>query len=428
MREKTIIALLLAGGQGSRLGVLTKSVAKPALLYGGKYRIIDFSLSNCINSGIGRIGVLTKYHPLLNAHIGAWNLCNMNRKNESVDILSPNVKKDSNENYKGTANAVYQNINYIDMHSPRYVIILSGDHVYKMDYSLMLDFHIRSKADATISVTNISYNEASRYGIINCCDNGKILEFEEKPANPKSNLASMGIYIFNWDLLKYFLQDDNYNRFSEYDFGRNIIPTMLSNNCKICAYKFNGYWKDVGTVESYWESNMDLIKMMPEFNLFDTKWKIHTANPVQHVHYIFLENNIRKSIVAEETIIYGGVYNSIIFPEVHIGENSVIEDSIIMTGTKIGKNCVIKRCIIGEKNYVGDNVNMGIGRDDANKIKPQIYNSGITVVGNHCIIPDDVMIGKNVAIDSEICPSDFKTSFIPSGESILKKTAKISYG
>lgn len=350
MHRKEIIALLLAGGQGSRLGVLTKTIAKPAVLYGGKYRIIDFSLSNCINSGIDTVGVLTQYQPLkLNYHIGIGKPWDMDRINGGVTILSPFLKADIGEWYLGTANAVYQNIHYIDNISPKYVVILSGDHIYKMDYSTMLDFHKKNNADATISVINVAYEEASRFGIMNTDENQKIYEFEEKPDNPKSTLASMGVYIFSWDVLRQYLIRDNETQGSDHDFGKNIIPMMLNEGRSMWAYKFSGYWKDVGTIQAYWESNMDLISRVPDFNLFDPAWKIYTPNYVNQAHYIGPNGSVKKSLVSEGCTINGTVRNSVIFPGTRISEGAVIEDSIIMSNCIIGNNSHIQQSIVGEK-------------------------------------------------------------------------------
>ncbi|NLI58839.1 MAG: glucose-1-phosphate adenylyltransferase [Clostridium sp.] len=421
MQNKEIIALLLAGGQGSRLGVLTKNIAKPAVLYGAKYRIIDFSLSNCVNSDIDTVGVLTQYQPLeLNAHIGIGKPWDMDRINGGVTILSPYLKAEIGEWYKGTANAVFQNIHYVDKHSPKYVVILSGDHIYKMNYSKMLDFHKENNADATISVINVPWEEASRYGIMNTHENGKIYEFQEKPENPKSNLASMGVYIFTWEVLREYLIRDDENPNSSHDFGKNIIPMMLNENRSMWAYKFNGYWRDVGTIQAYWESNMDLISRVPDFNLFDPAWKIYTLNHVKPAHYIGPNGSVKKSIVAEGCMIYGKVKNSVIFPGVYIDEDSEIEDSIIMMDSTIGKNTVIKQSIIGENVKVGSNVVMGIGENIENKVKPTLYYSGITVVGEEAEVPDNCRLGKNVVIDSHINANDYCSLNIESGESVLK--------
>lgn len=421
MQNKEIIALLLAGGQGSRLGVLTKNIAKPAVLYGGKYRIIDFSLSNCINSDIDTVGVLTQYQPLeLNAHIGIGKPWDMDRINGGVTILSPYLKDETGEWYKGTANAVFQNIHYVDKHSPKYVVILSGDHIYKMNYSKMLDFHKENNADATISVITVPWEEASRYGIMNTYENGKIFEFDEKPKNPKSNLASMGVYIFTWEVLREYLVRDDQNPESDHDFGKNVIPMMLGEGRSMWAYNFRGYWRDVGTIQAYWESNMDLISRVPEFNLFDPAWKIYTPNPVKPAHYIGPKGSVKKSIIAEGCMIYGEVKNSVIFPGVYIDEGSVVEDSIVMSDTTIGSNCRINRCIISESAKIGNGVNMGIGENVTNESKPSIYNSGITVVGEKAVVPDGCQVGKNVVIDANMTAEEYCSFNIESGKSALK--------
>ncbi len=421
MNNTEIIALLLAGGQGSRLGVLTKNIAKPAVLYGGKYRIIDFTLSNCVNSGIETVGVLTQYQPLeLNAHIGIGKPWDLDRMNGGVTVLSPYLKEEVGEWYKGTANAVYQNIHFVDKVSPEYVIILSGDHIYKMDYSLMLEEHKKNKAEATISVINVPEAEAGRYGIMLSDDKGKIIDFEEKPKNPKSTLASMGIYIFTWKVLKEYLIKDDENNESDHDFGKNVIPAMLRDGRNMWAYEYRGYWKDVGTIEAFWESNMDLIKRVPEFNLFDPIWRIYTPNPVKPAHYIGPGGNIKTSIVSEGCAVYGKVKNSIIFPGVFIDKDAVIEDSIIMTNCKIGVNSYIKKSIVGENVSVGNEVKIGVGEEVENELKPNIYYSGITVVGEGAQVPDCAEIGKNVVVDRFATGEDFCSLQVPSGKSVFK--------
>lgn len=421
MHNTEIIALLLAGGQGSRLGVLTKTIAKPAVLYGGKYRIIDFSLSNCINSGIDTVGVLTQYQPLkLNSHIGIGKPWDMDRIKGGVTILSPFLKADIGEWYLGTANAVYQNIQYVENISPKYVVILSGDHIYKMDYAAMLDFHKTNSAHATISVINVPYEEASRFGIMNTDESGKIYEFDEKPDNPKSTLASMGVYMFSWDILKKYLEKDNENLCSEHDFGKNIIPMMLNDGCDMWAYNFNGYWKDVGTIEAYWESNLELINRIPQFNLYEPAWKIYTPNYVNQAHYIGPEGNIKRTLVAEGCEIYGQVINSVIFPGVKIGQGASVEDSIVMSNSVIGSSSCIKKSIIGEKVVIGNNVKMGVGEFVVNELRPGIYYSGITVVGEEATVPANATIGKNVMIDIGVNESDFYSLDIESGKSICK--------
>lgn len=419
--KKEAIAVLLAGGQGSRLGVLTKRLAKPAVLYGGKYRIIDFSLSNCTNSGIDTVGVMTQYRPQkLNSHIGIGKPWDMDRMNGGVTILSPYLKDKIGQWYLGTANAVFQNIDYVDKYTPDYIIVLSGDHIYKMDYSSMLDYHKQQNADATISVINVPFEEASRYGIMNTRDSGQVYEFEEKPAVPKSTLASMGIYIFSWNVLRDYLFKDQNDADSEHDFGENIIPAMLRDGKRIWAYKFSGYWKDVGTIRAYWESNMDLIERIPEFNLYDPTWKIYTPNPVKPAHYIGPEGKVRTSIIAEGCVVYGNVSHSILFPGVVISKNTIVKDSIIMSNSVIGENNFIEKCIVGEDVETGKNVKIGVGETIPNGCNPDVYTDGITVIGEKAIIPDNMEIGKNVMVDLEAGADEFHGEKVKSGECVLK--------
>lgn len=421
MTRKEIVALLLAGGQGSRLGVLTQNIAKPAVLYGGKYRIIDFTLSNCINSGIDTVGVLTQYQPLaLNSHIGIGKPWDLDRVNGGVTILAPYMRTEKGEWYSGTADAVYQNIHYVDGMSAKYVIILSGDHIYKMDYSKMLDYHKQTQADATISVIDVPIEEASRYGLMNTHEDNTIYEFEEKPANPKSTLASMGIYIFTWDVLRKYLLNDHHQNGSNHDFGKNIIPAMLADNKKLYAYRYEGYWRDVGTIQAYWESNMNLTNLVPDFNLFDPYWKIYSPNPVYAPHFIGDSGKVEKSIIAEGCMIYGTVRRSVVFPGVTINANTVIEDSIVMSGALIGSNVEIYNTIIGETSVVGNNVKCGVGEYAENTFNPKVYNTKITVIGSNTIIPNNTVLGQNVVIDNYITPHDFDTNNIPSGGYIIK--------
>jgi glucose-1-phosphate adenylyltransferase len=360
MPKKKMIGMILAGGQGTRLGILTKKIAKPAVPFGGKYRIIDFTLSNCANSGIDTVGVLTQYQPLiLNSHIGIGSPWDLDRRNGGVTLLPPFMEESGGNWYKGTANAIYQNIRFVDYYDPEYVLILSGDHIYKMDYSKMLEYHEEQEADATIAVLEVSLEEASRFGIMNTEADNRIYEFEEKPKNPKSNLASMGIYIFNWKTLKKCLKEDEGDRESNYDFGKNIIPKMLSSEKKMMAYPFKGYWKDVGTVDSLWEANMDLIRDDHELNIHDTHWKIYSVNPMRPPQYIGLEANVKGSLIVEGCVVLGSVNNSILFPGVQIGKNSRITDSVIMANTKIGDNVVIEKAIIGENAVIRKNCRIG---------------------------------------------------------------------
>ncbi len=419
--KKEIMALLLAGGQGSRLGVLTKKIAKPAVLYGGKYRIIDFSLSNCINSGIDNVGVLTQYRPQkLNSHIGIGKPWDMDRITGGVTVLSPYMTEDAGQWYLGTANAIFHNIDYIDKVSPKYVIILSGDHIYKMDYSKMIGFHKGKQADATISVIGVPLHEACRYGIMNTDNEDRIFEFEEKPAQPKNTLASMGVYVFSWKILREYLINDDQDKASVHDFGKNIIPKMLNDGKSMWAYRFDGYWRDVGTIQSYWESNMDLVKRVPEFNLYDPDWKIYTPNPVKPAHYVAPEGRIKTSIVAEGCMIYGEVNNSVLFPGVYVSSGAVIKDSIVMSNSFIGRNSIIDKAIISESVVCGDNVKIGIGENIANEKRPDLYNCGITVIGEKASLPDNLQVGKNVVIEVGINQNNYCSFVVESGQSVLK--------
>ena len=423
MRKKEMIAMLLAGGQGSRLGILTRNVAKPAVTFGGKYRIIDFPLSNCINSGVNTVGVLTQYQPLrLNQHIGIGIPWDLDRKSGGVTILAPHVKGggDSGEWFMGTANAIYQNIEFIDHNSPEYILILSGDHIYKMDYSKMLDFHKQKNAAATIAVLEVTMEEASRFGIMNTLEDDRIYEFEEKPANPKSNLASMGIYIFTWNRLREALIEDS-KIHPDSDFGKHIIPRMLEEGQTMYAHRFKGYWKDVGTIESYWQSNMELIKTLPEFNLYEDFWKIYTNSDHQPPQYTASNAVIHTSIVSDGSEVYGEVYNSILGPDVIIKEGAVVRDSIIMEDTVIGENTYIERCIIDEGCNIGRNVKMGIGENIVNESKPNIYNTGITVMGDHTTVPDNVSIGKNCVLFGKTSLDDYPENTLTSGKSIINE-------
>ena len=350
--KKEMIGMILAGGQGSRLGVFTKNIAKPAVSFGGKYRIIDFVLSNCSNSGIDTVGVLTQYRPLLlNTHIGIGSHWDLNRRNGGLSILQPYMNEKEGNWYKGTADAIYQNMNYIDSYDPEYVLILSGDHIYKMDYSDMLEEHKAKNADVTIAVMEVDWDEASRFGIMNTNEDKSIYEFEEKPKNPKSNLASMGIYIFNWKAIKkYFESEEEY-----IDFGKNLIPKMLDDKLKMYAYEFNGYWRDVGTIESLWQANMDLINPNNGFNLNDPNWKTYTDTMAMPPQYLGKDANVKRSIVVDGCRVFGRVEDTVLSHGVTIGEGSVVKNSVIMSNAKIGKNVVIENAMIGEGAVIEDN-------------------------------------------------------------------------
>ena len=348
MGRKEVVAMILAGGQGSRLGVLTKNIAKPAVPFGGKYRIIDFPLSNCSNSGIYTVGVLTQYKPLdLNNHIGIGDPWDLDRRDGGVSILPPYQEEKGGDWYKGTANAIYQNIEFVDRYDPEYVLILSGDHIYKMDYYKMLDFHKENNSDVTIAVIDVPIEEASRFGIMNTRADNSIYEFEEKPSIPKSTNASMGIYIFNWSVLKRYLREDEMDPKSDNDFGKNIIPSMLKSGKKLMAYPFKGYWKDVGTIQSLWEANMDLLKLDNKLNLYDREWKIYSQNEVRPAHYIGENAKIINSLIVEGCIINGKIENSVLSQGVYVGKNTVIIDSVIMPNVQIGDNVRIEKAIIG---------------------------------------------------------------------------------
>ena len=419
MIKKEMIAMLLAGGQGSRLGVLTAKVAKPAVAFGGKYRIIDFPLSNCINSGIDTVGVLTQYQPLrLNSHIGIGIPWDLDRNVGGVTVLPPYEKSTSSEWYTGTANAIYQNLEYMEQYHPEYVLILSGDHIYKMDYKIMLDYHKANNADITIAAMPVPIEEASRFGIVVTDEDNRITEFEEKPAEPKSNLASMGIYIFKWSVLKEALiklKDQN-----ECDFGKHVIPYCFNNNKRIFAYEYNSYWKDVGTLSSYWEANMELIDIIPVFNLYEEFWKIYTRTDTIPPQYVADNTFIEKSIVGDGTEVYGRIYNSVIGSGVTIEEGAVVRDSIIMNNSVIGKNTIVNKSIIAEEVVIGDNVELGVGEDAPNVKFPKIYNSGLVTIGECSVIPDGVRIGKNTAISGVTSAEDYPDGLLPSGGIIIK--------
>ena len=414
-----MIAMLLAGGQGSRLGVLTANLAKPAVSFGGKYRIIDFPLSNCINSGIDTVGVLTQYQPLrLNTHIGIGIPWDLDRNNGGVTILPPYEKSENSQWYTGTANAIYKNLKYMESYNPDYVLILSGDHIYKMDYGVMLDFHKENNADVTIATMPVSMEEASRFGIVIADDDGKINDFEEKPEKPRSNLASMGIYIFSWPVLRdalISLKDQQ-----SCDFGKHIIPYCFKNNRQMYAYEFNGYWKDVGTLGSYWEANMELIDLIPEFNLYEEYWKIYTKNDVIVPQYIADEGHVERSIMGEGTECFGHVQNCVIGANVQIGRGAVIRDSIIMRDTVIGDNVTIDKSIIAENCKIGSNVELGFGDEKPNVLNENIYGFGLVTIGEDSVIPDGVKIGKNTAISGETYIEDYQDGILPGGEVIIK--------
>ena len=419
MIKKEMIAMLLAGGQGSRLGVLTADVAKPAVAFGGKYRIIDFPLSNCINSGIDTVGVLTQYQPLrLNSHIGIGIPWDLDRNNGGVTVLPPYERSNNSEWYTGTANAIYQNLRYMESYNPDYVLILSGDHIYKMDYEVMLDFHKENNADVTIATMPVSMEEASRFGIVIADEDKKITDFEEKPEKPRSNLASMGIYIFSWPVLRDALIA--MKDVQSCDFGKHIIPYCFENDKRLFAYEFNGYWKDVGTLGSYWEANMELIDLIPEFNLYEEYWKIYTKSDTIEPLYVSSEGHSERSIIGEGTENYGYVQNSVIGSNVKIGKGAVIRDSIIMRDAVIGDRCTIDKSIVAENSRIGEGAVLGVGEEAPNVLNESIYSFGLVTVGEDTVIPENVRIGKNTAISGETVHEDYPNGELASGQVIIK--------
>lgn len=424
MIKKEMIAMLLAGGQGSRLGVLTSNVAKPAVAFGGKYRIIDFPLSNCINSGVDTVGVLTQYQPLrLNTHIGIGIPWDLDRNIGGVSILPPYEKSKSSEWYTGTANAIYQNLEYMEYYNPEYILILGGDHIYKMDYEVMLDFHKANKADITLATIPVPMEEASRFGVVITDQEKRILEFEEKPAQPRSNLASMGIYIFTWKVLREALIALSEQKGC--DFGKHIIPYCHERGDRVFAYEYNGYWKDVGTLGAYWESNMELIDLIPEFNLYEEFWKIYTKSDTIPPQYIADTAIIDKAIIGEGTEIYGEVHNSVIGSGVYIGQGAVVRDSIIMKAAIIEEGAIIDKSIVAEGAVVGANSQLGIGEDVVNKNAPHIYSFGLVTVAENSTIPANVKIGKNTAVAGLTVAEDYPNGVLESGETLIKAGDKL---
>ncbi len=399
------VAMLLAGGQGSRLGVLTNKIAKPAVAYGGKYRIIDFPLSNCINSGIDTVGVLTQYQPLaLNDYIGSGQPWDLDRNNGGVHILPPYQQISGTDWYKGTANAIYQNIPFIERYDPDYVLILSGDHIYKMDYSKMIKEHRKSGADCTIAVLEVPMEEASRFGIMNCTEDGTIYEFEEKPQNPKSNKASMGIYVFNWSALRKYLTEDEQNPDSQNDFGKNIIPAMLNDGCKMLAYPFEGYWKDVGTIDSLWEANLDLLNPKVNLQLDDPAWRIYSRTTGAPPHYVGVSADVENSIVSEGCEIDGKVDYSILFNNVTVEKGAVVRDSIVMPGTVIKSGAIVEYAMVAENCVIGENAHIGCSPENMSDLQKW----GVAVVGN----------GITVGEAATVLPQSMISADVKAGETV----------
>jgi len=419
MIKKEMIAMLLAGGQGSRLGVLTDNIAKPAVPFGGKYRIIDFPLSNCINSGIDTVGVLTQYRPLrLNTHIGIGIPWDLDRNEGGVTVLPPYEKIENTDWYTGTANAIYQNLEYMEQYNPDYVLILSGDHIYKMDYERMLDFHKASGADVTIAVRQVPMEEAPRFGIVVTDESCRITEFQEKPEHPKSNLASMGIYIFSWKVLRealLALKDK-----SALDFGMHVLPYCREKGLRLYAYSFSGYWKDVGTLQSYWEANMELLGEEPEINLSEAFWTIYTRGEIVQPVYVAPNAKVDGSIVGEGAEIYGEVKDSVIGPGVYVGAGTVVNESILMPEAYVGKDVTLDKAILAQGVTVGDGAVLGCGEMAESTFSKKVYSAPLVTVGEGSVIPPGVRIGRNTAILGETAPEDYPGGELASGGAIIK--------
>lgn len=401
MAKKEMLAMILAGGQGSRLGVLTNSMAKPAIPFGSRYRIIDFPLSNCTNSGVDTVGVLTQYQPLaLNTYVGNGHPWDLDRTNGGAFILPPYQHTQGSDWYKNTANAIYQNIGFIDNYNPNYVLILSGDHIYKMNYAKMLEEHKKSEADCTIAVLEVPWEETYRFGIMNTDENGAIIEFEEKPKNAKSNLASMGIYIFTWSVLRAALIADEKDTSSSHDFGKNIIPTMLEQNKKLQAYRFAGYWKDVGTIQSLWEAHMDLLDHPDEINFRDPEWRIYSRNPVKPAHYIGKKARFVDSCMTDGCRIYGSVEHSVLGHSVVVEEGAVVKDCVLMPGARVGKKVHLEKCIVGLYTYIKDGVEAYSELDIPNNPYYNKYCShGISVFNHGLTIKENSKIAHDSMVD-----------------------------
>lgn len=404
MLKKKCVAMILAGGQGSRLGALTQNVAKPAVSFGAKYKIIDFVISNCANSGIDTVGILTQYQPLdLNTYVGNGQPWDLDVIDGGVFVLPPYMSAEKGEWYKGTANAIYQNLNFISRFNPEYVLILSGDHIYKMNYDKMLESHIENDADCTIATITVPWEEASRFGILTADENGRIVEFDEKPKNPKSNQASMGIYIFKWSVLKDELIKDEANKKSSNDFGKDVIPSMLSKNLRLFIYGFKGYWKDVGTISSLWEANMDLLDENCELDINDPTWPIMARNTASRPHFISPNAKVKNSLITEGCEINGEVNHSILFHNVIIGKNSKITDSIIMNNVVIGDNVIINKAVIGDDAIIGDNVRINTrGVDTPEYTNTKICSNDLSLIGTNVRIGKGVKIGKLSMITKDI--------------------------
>ena len=421
MKQNSMLAMILAGGRGSRLHELTNKVAKPAVGYGGKYRIVDFPLSNCANSGIDVVGVLTQYESvLLNSYVAAGGRWGLDAKDSGVYVLPPREKADAGlDVYRGTADAISQNIDFIDSQNPEYLLILSGDHIYKMDYEVMLEYHKAMNADCTIASMPVPMEEASRFGITVTDENNRIIDFQEKPKVPKSNLASMGIYIFSWPVLREALITNK--DVPGEDFGKHIIPYLFNKGSRIFAYEFNGYWKDVGTLESYWQANMELVSIIPEFNLYEEYWKIYTDTKNPAPQFISQNSHVERCIIAEGCEIHGEVHNSVIGEGVTIESGAVVNDSVIMSGATIGAGTRIDKGVIAQNVKIGQNCEIGVGEFEPSVYDQRVYNAELATIGENSVIPDNVKIGRNTAIYGVTTAEDYPDGLLASGGAIIKE-------
>jgi len=420
LQKKEIIAMLLAGGQGSRLGVLTEKTAKPAIAFGGKYCIIDFPLSNCINSGIDTVGVLTQYQPLrLNSHIGIGIPWDLDKTYGGVMILPPHEKLGSAGFYSGTADAILQNTDFMEQYDPDYVLILSGDHIYKMDYEVMLQYHKKSKADLTVACMPVPIEEASRFGVAITDESGRVTDFEEKAQHPRSNLASMGIYIFNYGTMKEALEALEHQ--PGLDFGKHVIPRLMEEGKKVYAYEFKDYWRDVGTLSSYWEANMGLVDIVPEFNLYEEYWKIYTKYEKFQPQYLGEKAKVTRSLIGSGCDINGMVHNSVLSENVIVEEGAEIRDSIIMSGSRIGKGAKLDKCIVAEKTVIGEGAVVGTGDFAESAYDKKVYCSDLVTIAEGSVIPAGVTVGRNTAISGITELPDYPGGFLPSGGFIVKE-------
>ena len=419
MSKADVVAMILAGGQGSRLGVLTKKIAKPAVPFGSRYRIIDFPLSNCVNSGIEIVGVLSQYQPLaLNTYVGNGHPWDLDRNNAGAYILPPFQRNGSSDWYKGTANAIYQNRDFLDDYNPKYVVILSGDHIYKMDYSAMLKAHIEKEADATIAVYEVPWEEAPRFGILNTKEDDTIEEFVEKPAEPKSNLASMGVYIFTWDVLREALIADEADPDSNNDFGKNIVPMLLNGGKKLYAYRFSGYWKDVGTISSLWETNMDILDKPEEINLVDRSWKIFSRNPVKPSHFIGQGARVKDSALTDGCRIYGDVEHSVLSNSVIVERGAVVKDCVLLPGVVVKEGAHIERCIVDFGTIIGKDCKAGsFVEGEGPYTNKKLCSEGICVFERGLKIKDGAVIPANSMVDVDV--------EVPEDQAVIESTFRV---